>query len=288
MATRELPSEDAIKTYRYLRIGMIGAVVLLAASILIEHAKVPTGCWQNSISAYYYTPVRAIFVGALVAVGLALIVIKGRTSLEDICLNFAGMLAPVVAIAPTTDVGKCWSIPPNPLPVDHGTLASWVVTNVSNNFRALLIAGAVGLVVAVVLALVVNQGIGGTIRSVDRGTLISLGVTGGLLALGWILIATWDGFYTEVHGPAAILMFAFLVGAVGSKVLELRQAGGGYFKAYATVGASMVLGALVIWLSGIFAEHTVFALEAFEISMFAGFWIIQTWENWNEAPPRAA
>ena len=35
-----LKSQDAIKTYRYLRIGMIGAVVLLAASIAIERSKV--------------------------------------------------------------------------------------------------------------------------------------------------------------------------------------------------------------------------------------------------------
>jgi hypothetical protein len=99
-----LRSQDAIKTYRYLRIGMIGAVVLLAASIAIERSKVD--CWQTWISAYYYTPVRAIFVGSMIAVGLSLIVYKGR-AWEDACLNFAGMLAPVVAVVPTTDVGRC-------------------------------------------------------------------------------------------------------------------------------------------------------------------------------------
>lgn len=53
MAPRQvepLRSRDAIKTYRYLRIGMIGAVFLLAASIGIERSKVD--CWQTSISAY--------------------------------------------------------------------------------------------------------------------------------------------------------------------------------------------------------------------------------------------
>lgn len=111
----QLKPQDVTKTYNYLRIGMIGAVVLLAASIIWERLKVD--CWPTSISAYYYTPVRAIFVGSMIAVGLSLIVYKGRTPLEDTFLNFAGMLAPVVAIAPTTDIGSCWSIAPSPLPL---------------------------------------------------------------------------------------------------------------------------------------------------------------------------
>lgn len=51
---------------------MVGAVLLLAASIAIERSKVD--CWQTSISAYYYTPARAIFVGGLMVIGFALIV----------------------------------------------------------------------------------------------------------------------------------------------------------------------------------------------------------------------
>src|SRR5437867_185942 len=159
--------------------------MLLAVSIAIERSKV--SCWQTSISAYYYTPVRAIFVGVLIAVGLSLIVYKGRTSLEDVCLNFAGMFAPVVAIAPTTDVGRCWSIAPNPLPVQaDGSLATWVVTNIHNNFYSLLIAGGVGLAVALILAIVVR----GTVRApleVDRGASLSLFFTGLALLFGWWL-----------------------------------------------------------------------------------------------------
>jgi hypothetical protein len=75
---KALKSQDAIKTYRYLRRGMIGAVVLLAVSIAIERSKVD--CWQTSISAHYYTPVRAIFVGSMIAVGLSLVVYKGRST----------------------------------------------------------------------------------------------------------------------------------------------------------------------------------------------------------------
>jgi len=90
------------------------------------------------VSAYYYTPVRAILVGALVAIGFGLVVIQGRTTFEDSALNVTGMLAPLVAVVPTSDVGRCWSVAPVPRPIEpDGSLANWVVSNVDNNVAAL-------------------------------------------------------------------------------------------------------------------------------------------------------
>jgi hypothetical protein len=48
------------------------------------------------------------------------------------------------------------------------------------------------------------------------------------------------------------------------------------------VAALMVLGGVLIWLTRIFDEHTVFALEAYEIALFALYWSAQTAENWFE------
>ena len=64
----------AIKSYRYLRLSIVVVVAALMASVLLEvyHA----GCWQESISAYYYTPTHSIFVGGLVAIGVALIAVN--------------------------------------------------------------------------------------------------------------------------------------------------------------------------------------------------------------------
>lgn len=280
--TEPLKSRDAIKTYRYLRIGMIGAVVLLAASVLVERSKVD--CWQTSISAYYYTPVRAIFVGTMIAVGLALIVYKGRNTWEDVCLNFAGMLAPVVAVAPTTDVGRCWSIQPNPLPVtDDGSLADWVVTNIDNNMDALLIAGGFGLATAAIVAMAVNRSVRAPFVKGDRGTRVSLAVTAVVLVLGWWLIQNWDEFSTRAHGLAAVLVFVFLIGAIIAKVVEQRnERNRSWFWIYAAVGMLMIVGGILIPATRIFEEHTVFALEAYEIAFFAVYWCVQTAENWNE------
>ncbi|HEX6231608.1 MAG TPA: hypothetical protein VFZ63_00630 [Jiangellaceae bacterium] len=291
MAPRDpepLTSQDAIKTYRYLRLGMIGAVVLLAASIVIERSKVD--CWQTSISAYYYTPVRAIFVGTMMAVGLTLIVYKGRSDWEDVSLNFAGMFAPVVAVAPTTDVGQCWSIPPSPLPVNEdGSLADWVVTNIDNNFYALLIAGGIGLAVATGVAMAVKRSVRAPLVMGERGTRVSLAVTGLVLLFGWWLIQNWDDFNRQAHGYAAVLMFVFLVGAIIAKVVEhWDRRDEGWFRVYAAVAALMILGAILIPTTRIFGDHTVFALEAYEIAFFAIYWSFQTAENWNETVVRAA
>src|SRR5438128_565726 len=211
MAAAGLRPLDALKTYRYLRVGMVGAVVLLAASIWIEATK--ANCLQTSISAYYYTPVRAIFVGSMFVVAYSLIIYKGQGSLEDAFLNVAGMLAVVVAVAPTMSVGSCYSIAPNPLPKEGGSLANWVVTNVDNNFHALIIAGVVGLGVSVLIWLK-NRSTPEGRAEIEPGTgwlLLSTGVV--LLAASW-LIEHWGDFYTRAHGFAAVLMFAFLAAAI--------------------------------------------------------------------------
>lgn len=274
---------DVIKTYRYLRIGMIGAVVLLAASIGIERSKVD--CWQTSISAYYYTPVRAIFVGGMIAVGLSLIVYKGRTSAEDLSLNVAGMLAPVVAIAPTTDVGTCWSVRPIPRPVKrNGSLANWVVANIENNFYALLIAGGIGLILAAMIAVAVNRGsIRAPVEKLGWGTSVSLIFTAAALLVGWWLVRNWSDFYTDAHGYAATIMFVFLIFAIIAVVWEHRKKRDNvWFWFYTAVAALMILGGILIPTTRIFGEHTVFALEAYEIVLFGVYWGIQTAEKWGQ------
>jgi hypothetical protein len=44
---------------------MVAVIVALAVSVVAEIGR-SDGCVQRSISAYYYTPTRSVFVGALV------------------------------------------------------------------------------------------------------------------------------------------------------------------------------------------------------------------------------
>jgi putative Mn2+ efflux pump MntP len=303
----DLKSEDVRKTYRYLRMGMIGAVVLLAVSIGIERSKVP--CLQTSLSAYYYTPVRAIFVGSLVAIGLALIVYKGRSDWEDFFLNIAGVLAPVVAVAPTTDVGRCWSVRPERFPLrEDGSLARWVVANIENNiYPVLLIGGFVALGIMLLTAIVATRrerrsakdGSGqGQATERDRKArrrrlrrrwlppILSFV----FLLVGWFLIEFWDDFNTKAHGWAAVILISFLGFAIIAQALDLRPNEGDQWRkrdkrlfwVYMVTVALMALGGILIWLTRVFGEHTVFALEAYEIGLFAGYWIVETKVKWHE------
>ena len=77
MSDAELLEPFAVKSYRYLRLSIVVVVLSLMASVLIERSHV--SCWQESISAYFYTPVQAVFVSALVVIGVSLIAIKGST-----------------------------------------------------------------------------------------------------------------------------------------------------------------------------------------------------------------
>jgi hypothetical protein len=277
-----MPDEAAIKSYRYLRIGIVGVVGLLGVSIGFERAKVD--CWQTSISAYYYTPVRSIFVGGLLAIGLCLIVIKGSTAWEDACLNIAGMLAPVVALVPTSDAGNCWSVEPSPLPVrGDGSLAGWVVSNVDNNIKALLLAGIAGLLIAAGVATVVTRK--ATAVATVGGVGTRLGLLGAMLLLvvGLIAFNTWNHFDTDSHFVAAIAMFVFLAGAVGGNVWEHRgRAQRSYFWLYATIVSLMAAAAVILVAASSGWQHMQLFLEAIQITLFASFWLVQTREHWHE------
>lgn len=55
-----------------------------------------------------------------------------------------------------------------------------------------------------------------------------------------------------------------------------------FFVIYSLLAVAMPLGAAYIVFGRAFKDHTVFALEAFEIALFAVFWTTQTVENWDE------
>jgi hypothetical protein len=62
------------------------------------------------MSAYYYTSMRNVFVGALVAVGFFLFLYKGFSKREDLALTLAGAFAVGVAMFPTKAKGASWDM----------------------------------------------------------------------------------------------------------------------------------------------------------------------------------
>ncbi len=93
----QLASTSTQRTYRYVRLGIIGAVAAIFVSLI---AYGTTFGWPRSISALYYTPGATVFVGALFAVSLGLLALSGH-SVEQALLDLAGVVAPLIAIVPT-------------------------------------------------------------------------------------------------------------------------------------------------------------------------------------------
>ncbi len=97
----------ALRTYTAIRMGVVVVIVALAFAVWREIVNDPEGCVQRSLSAYYYTPVRPVFAGALIVIGFSMAVMWGKTFLEDAALNLAGLLLTFVALNPTLDAAYC-------------------------------------------------------------------------------------------------------------------------------------------------------------------------------------
>ena len=280
-----VPSADDTtrQTYRYLRVSVVGLALLLATSIVLEIAR-RGGEELGSISAYYYSPARSILVGSLVAIGPALIAIKGRQGWEDVGLDIAGMVIPVVALVPASrdlgtdvcgrDLERC--IPPDLVPA------------VQNNVVSLIVLGAAGLVFAWWSA--------GARR--DRATTAALLVATAV----WVATSVWfwlgrASFLAGAHYVAAVVFFgliaavAFLNGRLAPRrhhvpLVAPRR----YGQAYQLIGSLMVgtiLVAVVLFTgSGLIGlrlwPSTTFVIEAVLMVLFVAFWIVQTVENWRE------
>jgi hypothetical protein len=98
--------EHISSTYFGLRIGL--SAMALFPILLPLWAGVRGIGYQTSLSAYYHArgpngeSVRDLFVGILFAVGAMLYLYKGYRRLENVLLNFAGVLVVGVALFPMT------------------------------------------------------------------------------------------------------------------------------------------------------------------------------------------
>jgi hypothetical protein len=283
-------SESTTKTYLYLRVGLVALAVFLGASLVIELAFGDTP-WLGSISAYYYTPVRSVFVGTLCAMGVCLIAIKGRDRpREDLMLNLAGMCAPVVALCPTPleDSAACGA--------QERCVPDGFVPGVVNNIEALVVVGAIGLLFA---ARTVRGG------ADQRGDLVALGVS----AAGLVAFTLWfalgrGSFLDYAHYGTAVPMFGLVVAVAlvnAGKVDDFVAAGGtltmgrpdsfrvGY-RVIAWFMGLVICAALLLFVVKAATgsqpfDHWVFVVEALLLAAFTAFWILQTLQYAEDGAP---
>ena len=278
-------NEVVVRTSRYLRLGMVGLVLGLAASLFFELNRVQNidgkWCLLGSISAYYYTPVHGFFVGTLVAIGISLFAIRGNTVAEDTLLNFAGVLAPFVALVPTERAPTACH------PVLDTTNRD---LNIANNAGALFVAVSAAFIVLGILAIVGYRP--------DKASLIASLVALAFYIAALVVFLNGRTWFTEfAHPISAIGMFGLLgINALvnGYNLYETRKHQPDpppgqprkrvdwRFNTYTAIGTFMLVFALVfLFIVRPRWEQWVFGLEAIEIGLFAAFWLVQTVELWN-------
>jgi hypothetical protein len=74
-------SDTWVKSYRYLRLTMVGLLLALAAAVVYQTYR--QGFFLASVSAYYYSPAQAVFVGALIGTGACMIALEGTNVVES-------------------------------------------------------------------------------------------------------------------------------------------------------------------------------------------------------------
>lgn len=264
-------SDNRLKTYRYLRLGMILVIVLLGVAVVVE--IVSTGDVERSLSDYYYTPARSVFVGTLIAIAACLVIIRGYDDVEDIFLNLAGMLAPLVAFVPIAAPGR--EDPPGEVPPD-----------VANNVEALFIVGGASVLISAWIVRrswpALTPGWKGTRLSRVAGVAAAAVIVAGMWAWYERAPASFagDGSVTA-HYVAAIVMFVFFAVVVLVNALPGAPGRGGagrlrYMVAYWTVLALMALVSVAMWAALAAGwDYAVLGVEAGLIVLFAVFWAIQ-------------
>lgn len=310
-AAQRQGTDTIAKSYRYLRLAMVGLLLCLAMAVLYQSVR--QGDILGSVSAYYYTPAQAFFVGGLIGLGACMIALRGTNIVEDAALNLAGVFAAIVAIVPTgrnsdyqAAVRACQQADtPLLTEVDCPTvqaLADATRANVDNNLFALLAVGFIALVTSVVVArkdgTLKPRADGDAKKNFWRGFGVALGL--------WlaILIARWASLQWVIdngHWIAAVLLFVciFVVAVANARRVEKEQSGDGSQPAvkesldavrglamrrqgdrrYIWIARVMLLVAAVTIALWIFTDIIgLFWVEASVFLLFMAFWTVQTFE----------
>nr|WP_314841061.1 hypothetical protein [uncultured Microbacterium sp.] len=298
-------SDDTVTTgqmtHRYLRLTLVLAVFALLTSVLIETVVLSwqplTFGWRllPSISHYFYTPARDVFVATLIAASLALLALSGRGRATTL-LDIAAVFAPLIAIVPTgiasgmrIDGAEC----PDSLECVPREYLDGVRLGVA-------IYAIVVIVVVVVLAIIRARR-----RSPARSALlVSL-----IAAIAAVVISALafvpplnEGFpfnfwpVNSIHFVATLLFFGAFAAV---PILHARGASEPgetpptarqrtiYRWISGLLIADLALLVAAVAFRQVFGEASPFVLigEAVALCLFAWFWWMQTFQRWDDPNP---
>jgi hypothetical protein len=281
--------DAGIITWRYLRLAIIGLGIGLFAAVLWELHLAPHHCLEESISAYFYTPARGMFTGALIGMGVCLLCIRGSTTLEDSFLNLAGIFAPLVALIPTPrdiQLDREGNPVGDAVCASYGGTAGGRVEGYANAMIALVVLGGVALAFLAGYVLIRRAQTG--LWTVSAKGRCAWGGAVVLWATGWAIFAWARGWFDSwMHFTAAGLMFTCAWVAIGCNTFDqlarqmpwhkVRRSYLALFIVMPLVAVLVVLLHCAGWQS-----HWVFWFEVGEIVPFMAFWAVQSAHLWSK------
>ncbi|MFI7673013.1 hypothetical protein [Actinophytocola sp. NPDC049390] len=263
------------QTYLALRFAMLLLTAMLAVSIVLQVVAADDFCFLHSISAYYHSAVRNVFVGALCAIGACLIVYRGNIDEENVALDYSGFMAFVVAFVPT-EYDRACSLADGPRPSDTD-----IADAAANNVLALLVIALAAVLAAWRLPWLRPD----PDRPLGRFARTAVAVTVGLLVVGFaVFFLERDLFVRHGHAVAAVLLFAGIIAVVvfNARDFAAKRAVSLWRNRYSVMAVAMtlsVVGSVVLYLLGM--RYAVLIAEALLIGEFAVFWGMQTAELRN-------
>lgn len=267
------------RTHRYLRLAIGGTVVVIFVAVL---AAVPAFGWLSAISDYFYTPARNAFVGALIAASLALLALSGRGA-ERVILDAAALFAPLVALVPTV-IGSA-SVPGVDVPCSP-CVPPVARPDVANGVVTYLVVLAVVLAVALVLRTLGQAP--GSLFSIILGVIVLVLVTvTGLIAP--------EAFLSFAHVSATVIFFGLIAADAVLNAFwrtSSRTPPRWLRITYIAIAAVLVVDMIVL-LAATFARRDadgaappwILVGEAVALVVFLLFWMLQTWQRWDEDDP---
>jgi len=274
------------RTYRYVRLSIAGAVVLLAvALVVVVVADGPIG----SVSAAFYTPAHDVFVGSIFAVAIALVALTGD-SVEQVLLDYMAIAAPVIAIVPPPiAAGEIAGVT---CPETDPCIPASYLPGIATGTASLVVIAVIALVTALVVTIVQGR--------LDRSRGLALAIAAALV----VAVAAWaglapDSYLRGAHVTAASVFFGLIVVVAGLsairayRVCRTRRGGHVYRALYTVVAAGVaaavlfLLAVIALTLAGVDAvvespAPLVFIGEAVALALFVVFWTAQTIQTWDQ------
>jgi hypothetical protein len=280
-------TRDVVQTYRYLRGAMVGLLLALLVSVVLQWwLGTDRSCWLGSISAYYFTAARTVFVGTLCALGIALLAYEGHSPEENVLLDFSGFMALLVAAVPTVPDTRC-----GPNAFDEST--DEIAAGIGIGVPTLVVVALVALLVIAVIR-VRSMRDGTLARPAPRVVVLAV-VCAGIVVIELVLVAVLRGPHVAVaHAIAASTMVAGAIAVMVCSAVRVDERHGASASEQATAAAyrrtyltlAIVLGVLLaltvalhLTVSGF--GLTVLVAEVVILVLFGAYWVVQTVELWN-------